>query len=140
MRIKKINKNTMFVKIHKKDYTNGDSYLVEEKENDGIVTISVTKDPLKAKLYTAAEVYKYVYEKLTDSDKKDIMETYEKNESYEILSRLVNDRFSVIETGEINYGYSNGDIEDEKQLLNTLDLVYILKDLETKKTIVKDID
>ena len=133
MYIKDINKNTIFVKKYN---VFKNTFIVEEKEIEGILTISVTKDPLKAKLYTAVEVYKETYNNLDEDAKEALAKTYATGDYRQnILTKIVNLNFKVIMLDNVNYYYSD-DIKDEQELLDRLGLDTLVKPIVT--TVVQE--
>jgi hypothetical protein len=118
MYIKEINKDTVFLKMI------DDAFLVDVIEQDGIKTIRTTRNPLKAKHFTAQEAYSLVYNDLNEDDRKRILKAHEKDDSYNTLTYHVRHSFKVIEVEDINYGYQH-DVKHEQKLLSSFDMDYV---------------
>ncbi len=132
MRIRDVSKDTVFVKKV------GDAYLVDETEIDGIKTIRTTKNPLKAKHFTAENVYPLVYNSLDEDDARRIAKSHStKKDSYGLLSRHVNEEYEVISTESIAYGYGDDDIIAEKKFLTSIGMEHVCEEL---KVVVQSID
>lgn len=132
MRIRDITKDTIFVKKV------GTSYLVDENEVDGIKTIRTTKNPMKARQYTAENLYPIVYNSLDESDARRIAKAHTtEKDSYGVLSRYLNDDYEVISTDSIDYGYGEDDIKAEKKFLSSIGLGHVCEDIQV---VVESID
>jgi len=132
MRIRDITKDTIFVKKV------GDDYLVDENEVDGIKTIRTTKNPIKAKQYTAENIYPMVYNSLSEARAERIAKAHTtEKDSYGVLSRYINDDYEVITTASIAYGYGEDDLKAEKKFLESIGLGHVCEDIQV---VVESID
>lgn len=130
MHIKEVSKDTVFIKKV------GDAFLVDQQEEDGIKTVRVTKNPMKAKHFTAEEAYHDTWNNLSEYDMKRLIKGHKENDNYSSLSRHVNDHYQVLKPIDINYGYS-GDIEAEAKLLRSMNMDYMIEDVPV---VTKSID
>lgn len=125
-----INENTYLVRVFANDTE--PLYYVEDETYDGVQTIKLTKDPLKAKVYTIGEAYKEVYTKMSEDAKKRLRKAYVDKDNYgSSLSSKVFNEFHVFSAHTVScYGYKV--YKSEPELLKKLDLEYITKDLNAE--------
>lgn len=132
MNYKDLNKDSYLIKVFSDSPT--PLYYVEDRIYDGIQTIRVTRNPLRAKVYTITEAFKELFESLSEKDKKELHQAYLKKERFgDTLSSRLFKTFRVLKVVNVNCW----DIyEDEEILLKELDLEYMIKDLNPKVQVV----
>lgn len=134
MNYKDLNKDTYLIKVFCESPT--PLYYVEDRTYNGIQTIKITKNPLKAKVYTITEAFKELFESLSERDKKELHQAYLKKERFgdTLSSRLFNN-FRVLEAANVSCWNI---YEDEEILLKELDLEYMVKNLNPKVRVIKE--
>lgn len=134
MYYKDLNKDSCLIKVYRDSPT--PLYYVEDETYDGVQTIKVTKDPLKAKVYTITEAFKELFESLSEKDKKELHQAYSKKEHYGVtLSYKLFNTFRVLTAASVHCW----DIyENEEILLKELDLEYMIKNLNLKVQVVEE--
>lgn len=136
MRINEITLGTSFVRMIRND--DETTFFVDEKIEHGVRTLITTTDPLRARLYTLKEAVEFIHDRLTDDQKKDLLEVYSKKNGYSWESFFVKyfrDRFASLGIDRLDYGASD-DLVSEAKLLHAVDLGYLCDaSLVTEQTI-----